>query len=522
MKKILLIAALALCGVGAFAQEEVNELTNRQSRLGREYLRPSLTTIYVHDASQTAAEAVEVLKTNVDRKFDINSVKVNTFTSDQVAGDETQRKAVIESIIASEKLGNQIMKNWFPKFDSNSGYTIEVLEERGQFAATDNDVLEANASARQSSMFELGERLIDRSYLMVYFVSDASYTNKKGERVTQARVTPYVYKLDFNAEVMNAFYGQYYTVADGIDKCEFPLVYTAHGESVDMLKTSSGYDSTGAYEDLMHNVKHVNDFMVKSPVAKTMPICAKLGTKEGLQVDKRFDVIELREKKDGTLYEKRIACTRVRKVASNDTIATGDSENYSKFYQFKGLKVREGQVLVENPDRGVSIGADIATSDVSITADYRLGKHFGVPGLLLGLNVGVVATSKEFKALHMVGDGDYYYLVNSNGDPLKSPILKAGLNIAKEFNFFRNLVFTPQIAAGVYFPTIKDNNDEFIMDAYYVGASVKLGYMITHNSQLFVEAGYNYNITGEIFETYVKEENMPNPLKIGLGFKVYF
>lgn len=521
MKKIILFAALALCGVGAFAQEEVNELTNRESRLGREYLRPSLTTIYLHDGSSVAAEAIEVLKTNVDRKFDINTVSTNTFKCNAVAGTE-ERKAAIESVIASEKLGNQIMKNWFPNFDAKLGYTTEVLEERGQFAATDNDVLEANASARQSAMFELGERLIDRSYLMVYFVSDASYTTKKGEKVTKASVTPYVYKLDFNAEVMNAFYTQYYTVAGGIDKCEFPLVYTANGESVDMMRTESGYDAADAYEKLMHNVKHVNDFMVKSPVAKTWPIRAKLGSKEGLTVDKRFDVIELRENEDGTLYEKRIACTRVKKVALNDTIATGDSENYSKFYQFKGSKVREGQVLVENPDLGLSMGADIAISDVSITADYRLGKHLGVPGLLMGINFGVVATSKEFKPLPMFGEGDEFKLVDTNGKELKSPILKAGLNIAKEFNFFRNFVFTPQIAAGVYFPTIKDNKDEFVMDAYYVGASVKLGYMITHNSQLFVEGGYNYSIIGEIFKTFVKEENMPNPFKLGLGFKVYF
>lgn len=527
MKKIFFVAALALCGISAFAQEEVNDLTNRESRLGREYLRPSLSQIYVHDGSSIAQSCVESLKKNVDRKFDVNELESAVFSTQATVkspADTLVAKEILDKLMVQEKVGNQIMKNWFPTYDSSiKGYSIEVLQTRGQFAATDNDVLTANASQRQSTMFELGEKLIDRSYVMAYFVTDASYTNKKGERVHRVNVFPVVYKLNFDEVVMNDFYTNYYGKADGIDQCKFPVVYTAHGkEAVYVTQSSNGFDTNDAYQTLMINVKHVNDFMAKTPVAKTWPIRAKIGTKEGLQVDKRFDVLELREKKDGTQYEKRIACTRVKKVANNDTIATGNSENYSKFYQFKGLKVREGQVLVENPDHGFSIGADISTSDISLTVDYRLGKLFGVPGFLVGINAGVIATSKEWKALPMFGEGDYYILVDKNGKQVKSPLVKAGLNVAKEFNFCRNLVFTPQITGGVICPTINDENDKPIMDTYYVGGSVKLGYMITHNSQLFVEGGYNYVIEGATFKTFMMEENKPNPFKLGLGFKVYF
>jgi hypothetical protein len=372
-------------------------------------------------------------------------------------------------------------------------------------------------------MYELGEKLIDRSYVIAYFVTDTSYKNDKGEKTIKANVYPVVYKLDFSKEVMTNFYEKHYAKADGIDNCEFPVVFTAYGKEPSVaLRHDDGYDISDIYNELMVSVKEVNDFMAKAPIASTSPISAKLGTKENLYVDKRFDVIEIRENEDGTQYEKRIGCTRVKKVADNNFVATGATEDLSKFYQFKGGRIREGQVLVENVDKGFSIGADISTSDISITADYRLSKLVGVPGLLVGLNVGVVSTSEEFNVLPMFGEGDEYILVDENYDEKESPILKAGLNISKEFNFMRNFVLTPTISGGALFPTITDENDEFIMDTYYVGGSIKLGYMVTHNAQIFVEGGYHYTIEGDIFKQFVKEENKPNPIKLGAGFKLYF
>lgn len=527
MKKLFLFAAFAFCGLGAFAQEEVNDLTNRENRLSRDYLRPSLTTIYIHDGTENAKNLIVGMSSHVNNKFDINTLRNNVFmTSAEITSkaDSTAAKETIEKIIADEKIGNQIMKNWFPNFDASSkGYSFEVLEQRGQFAATDNDVLTANASQRQSSMFELGEKLIDRSYVIAYFVKDATYTNNKGELVVQANVYPVVYKLDFNTEVMNNFYTNHYSNANGIDNCEFPVVFAAYGKDASKaLKHDDGYDISDIYNELMVSVKEVNDFMAKVPIASTSPISAKIGTKENLYIDKRFDVVEIREKEDGTQYEKRIGCTRVKKVADNNFVATGATEELSRFYQFKGGRIREGQVLVENIDKGFSIGADISTSDISITADYRIGKTTGIPGLLVGLSVGVVSTSEEFNVLPMFGEGDEYILVDENNDEKESPILKAGLNISKEFNFMRNFVLTPTISGGVLFPTVKDENDEFIMDTYYVGGSIKLGYMVTHNAQVFVEGGYHYTIEGDIFKTFVKEENKPNPIKLGTGFKIYF
>ncbi|WP_216650191.1 hypothetical protein, partial [Shigella flexneri] len=75
----------------------------------------------------------------------------------------------IEEALNRNKAGNAIMKNWFPNF-SNGGYTTEVLLERGDYASTQNDKLRAQASHRKqdATLYDLGERLINRSYLLVF------------------------------------------------------------------------------------------------------------------------------------------------------------------------------------------------------------------------------------------------------------------------------------------------------------------------------------------------------------------
>ena len=44
---------------------------------------------------------------------------------------------------------NVTVENGWATFDATNGYGTEILEQRGEFAATDNDVLEAKASQRK-------------------------------------------------------------------------------------------------------------------------------------------------------------------------------------------------------------------------------------------------------------------------------------------------------------------------------------------------------------------------------------
>ena len=544
MKKSLFICLMAFVSLGLFAQEETSLLTTRATSLNRQYLRPSMSRLFIIDGSSASKSAVARLQQIQDLKFDQNTINDNVFVIDNIPEKDALRdsivKAKIASVIAGQKIGNKIMKNWFPSFTLEEGFGIETLISRGQFAATDNDVLKSNASQRQTVLNELGEKLIDRSYAIFYLIQNASFVDKKGKLHERAKIVPYVYKLDFSEEVRSEFYDNHYMTASGIDDANFPMIYVMNakdGKTPDL----SDIDET-TYEDLMTIIgKHVADFQVKTPVAATNPIRAKIGNKEGVRIDKRFAVMEYRMDKEGNEYAKRIATVRACKIADNNAIATGNTEDLTKFYYVKGRPAHEGMTLVENPDFGMVIEAQYNLTGPYASIGYRLGRLFNaMPGFIFYINAGV-ACDEDGKIMKVLAVTD-----KNSSEFKKTAVLKAGLGVAKEFNFARNFVLTPSIGAGVLWPigakeltdiSINGNTyratydpEKSSLDSYYIDGAVKLGYMVTREIQIFAEAGYNLNILGDQFKfmrdfyyaSEGKDSKDPGKIRIGGGVKVYF
>lgn len=525
--------------VTAMAQEDVNLLTTRATSLTREYLRPSLTRIYIIDGSSEAIVGVramdEVAKKNL--KFDDNSIENRVFVmgsfSDNVTKSmrDKQIRAEAERIIKEKKIGNQIMKIWFPVFADGS-YSTEKLLERGQFAATDNDVLRQNASARQSIMNELGEKLIDRSYVIFYYVYER--TESKEPAVT---FIPYVYKLDFNEEVRTNFYENYFNDKNGIDQCEFPLKFitNAKGGEIKYIKDISEADD----DEIFTRLRKIADFQAKVPVVSTHPVRAKIGKKEGVKKGRRYVAMENRQKNDGTIVSKRIATLRAGKVADNNTVATGNSQDLSRFFITKGRRVRRGMTLVENPDFGMSIEAQYNISEICATLSQRI---FGTKGSFGYLKVGLVA-DEDGKLMKVRGLTEKTDENNHTTYQLEDVIvLKAGLGFGTECNFGRMFTFTPSIGGGILMPmadkpnvvygkitNTKDSESESDK-SYYVEGSLKLGFYMTRNIQLFAEAGYNINVLKDDFkfmrDLYAQEHKIdakdPMALRLGAGIKIGF
>ena len=211
MKNYFIIAALLLgTGVNTVcAQNDVSLTTKKANALDRKYLRPSLTKIYISDGTNTANRAISSLKGVTDEKFDYNNVKNDIFKIGSIPSDKKERKAAvtsfIENLLAQEKIPNQIMHCWFPT-DNNGELSIEQLVERGKYAATDADVKKSEASKRNTMLNELGEQLIDRSYIIAYIVEERTSKDSKGNVTYNANVTPYVYKLDFNDQISRYYY----------------------------------------------------------------------------------------------------------------------------------------------------------------------------------------------------------------------------------------------------------------------------------------------------------------------------
>ena len=122
-------------------------------------------------------------------------------------------------------------------------------------------------------------------------------------------------------------------------------------------------------------IDHANNYetlKVKTPVFSTGPITAKIGKKEGLRIDDRFEVFENRmSEKTGEKSATRMGYVRVAKVADNATIADGNSEA-SKFYKAPARRISKNMVLKEISETGIQVGAEIAFGESSYIEEYSV------------------------------------------------------------------------------------------------------------------------------------------------------
>ncbi len=557
--KTLLLSILTMCCLNVFAQEETGLLSTRKTALDRDYMRPSLTIVAINDGSEVAMKASRYLFDSKEDKFDYNEVDPTIYQFRDV-NQHSELTNMIEPLIKRDKIGNQIMKNWFPHFISGSGYDIDVLIKRGEFAATDNDVLKQDASQRKTIIYELGEKLIDRSYVVFFCLSDSTYRDKNGNLVQTAYVTSKLYKLDFNEEVRNDFYNNHYNHPNGIDEMNFSLKHIMSTDNVlsnlkvihkDPSVKDTEIDHDGGYVRLMNQyTKKVADFQVKVPIVSTNPIAAKIGTKESLKMDRRYTLMEYKQKNNGEQVARRIATVRSCKVADNNTVATGHTDNLSEFYVVKGFAPNPGMMLVESPDAGVIADVKYGLTGFDVSVGYRVSRFFRSKpvGLFAYFNFGMI-NSENGGLLKVQGyklDKDKEGNDLSTGEWKEVSAFKLSLGVAKEFNLMRCLVLTPAIEFGLWCPNSdkiilsddgknakpapKDSKEGGYGTGFYMSPIVQFGYMVTRNVQIYGETGFSmYNKTAEYewMRDYYAQENDTDPadpqsFRLGIGARIYF
>ncbi len=512
----------------ANAQTETDLLTTRKNKLNREYLRPSISTIVLHDGSAIAEEVGKKLLQMHNEQFDyndigINFIKVNVSNIKQLEGDVT-------NALKEMNVGKKIMKVWFPKFiNKNEGYSFEVLKERGRYAATDNDVKISMASKRGKAILNnLGQQLIDRSYVVVYYLyKDPS--DKKG-RLVKANVL--AYKLDFNEKVMYTFYDdKYYRNPNGIEECDFPLEYLMKSSTSNMnissifktfietgvsaLKGKKEVDETKVAAETIYEVAQVKlgqkivDFEVKTFVETTSQIKAKIGKKEGLRVDDRFDVMEIVQNDEGKQEANRVGVVRVKKVIDNRGLATGetDEKHMSVFYNFKGGGYDKGMTLVKNPDLGVGVSPIIMSNAIGAMLDYRTKFY---PGLLVYLKGELPLGDK-------IGDDGFGLFTYGKGDS-KIMFMNFSFGVIKEFQFARYLFASTGLGFGGYGASKDNNGNKYDVEDSFVEGLGRFGLQVIPDLQVYLEGNYKLHF-GRNKDLFTKNVS---PFGIGVGVRYSF
>lgn len=535
------------------------------------FSRPSMTNLFVKSNSNEGNVVVAAgIKLIPELRFDDHTVTKNSlamnfgtapvFTEPQdilqykKAKDEYNLAMKNYKIAVDNEIKNQlapisrlIISKWF-SVKPNGDMSSELINQRGNYTATDSEVMKDNAS-ENSRLNQLGYELMKRSYVALYDITSVKNMEqvyneqdqaaqklakllkqeyKPVKRTMEGYIVSYktsIYKLDWNSETSSNFYKNSYVSEktdaskrqdkiNSFNQSTYPMVYVAE---VSGSMTSVQSNDPASYvltkrktmQELLENTapdiqedaiyqasKKIDDFRVKAPLFKNYPTLSKIGTKEGLYLDQRLFVYEL----DGDKKIKKGIVT-VAKIADNSKVANGETTP-SRFRQVAGKKIKPFHFLESKEDSGLSYTLGYTNADVSAASgfhgsiDARINRFLKVSeangssitrGLNLSLNV----------AFNMINDKVWESDVkNSEGISFM-----AGVSLGKEIAISKkgNIYIFPQIGASYMgYSFTKRNGVEF----EDVQADLKDWTGISANATFGIGINIAYNLSLIIKPTY--------------------
>ena len=255
----------------------------------------------------------------------------------------------IEKTIQEEKLGNQIVRQWFDiKDDGSYDKDSKLIARRAGYNASQADIAKANATTRGvRAIIDEGENLLSNSFVtfsklelyesepVAAFVRDlalvisgflpgpaqlagaatAETTYLATKNGYTANTTTALYKLEWNEEIKNTFYAMF--KGDKIDMKAFNA-YTFPMTFVGIDKASSmTIDAAGGFKELVGKdgkpdslliqqtmVRNIDKILAKMQgqyevfapacqIISTNPVLlADMGMKEGLEGGESFNLLE--------------------------------------------------------------------------------------------------------------------------------------------------------------------------------------------------------------------------------------
>ncbi len=355
MKKLYIISALCfLVGATAAAQG-----TQPQEK----YRRSSLYSIMIgHPSTQYNKEIEGVFhKIPIPDKFDNHDLSVKIINTDAKKETEPQ----ISTFLKNNAVARRMVAKWFDRDADTGQCNMELISQRGLYDATYFDVELSKMSQRGYAQLEdAGEELIGNTFVMVNdirysdkqktakvfggiiralgsiasaYTGDSSFQDLgnnmgalaetiKGFGVT---VTTYLYRLEWNNKIATKFYSDYYInhkdsndakyKAFNADKELFRFKYIGSrmvsggqtsfaGVNLEEPEIMVRKACTRAIDkSIVELQRSYDEFKVKTPIFEVTPkITAKIGLKEGVAEDNKYEVLEQVVDKNGRTAYKRV------------------------------------------------------------------------------------------------------------------------------------------------------------------------------------------------------------------------
>jgi hypothetical protein len=507
---VFLFVASGISSNSAYGQDNTQKVEG-------EYSRPSVTffmaTFPGDNNSQQAAEAAKK-NAFTDKYFNHNLSKIDFEVGQNFKGlGYEAKKTELKNALERDGPARKMVAKWFSR-QANGMFNLDYIHQCGLYNASDQDVLMSGAAKRgEAVLFDAGEKLVNKTYILVISPNDLKYSDDKTSHGWSSSYDVFLYKLNFDSEVVSRFYEQWPFDDDpaeiknakiaAFDTLSFTLspFYGKPGQYSSSTeyyikdkkpKTSEQLLNevvASMYNDALFNIdKDLEPFRVKMNVSGTHPIRSKIGKKEGLKCDQRYFVYEyVWNDKTGTADQDRKAVVRATgKITDNRGIATGASGE-SKFYQVYGGTVRQGMVMQQRNDFGISL-----------LAGYEAG---GIGGFDAGLWIRT-GFATNVPSLYLMADlgfdgGTYTYDIEEDFS-----FFRYSVGIGKGIRLARIVELTPYAGWGQE----STSNDDFesIKTSYIKGGGV-LGINITPGVSLMGQVNF-YAPYGGI-ETKVKKDD---------------
>jgi len=438
----------------------------------------------------------------------------NAFLFNPRAGNEITKK--VQSTLQSGYYPNEVIAKWFSR-KADGTFGVELLQQRGLYNATDYDVKAAGASKLgMAKLMDAGEQLLNKSYLIVFDVSDLitkeeDYNRQqKNSKTTINRikngylgtVNAYLFKIDFNDTISSIFWQQFWAEQGdpalaakkaAFDQYQFPLSYVFRTSSrVEASQFNPGQAlapkvqatpeqlmeklvSEGVSNVLFNIERSLEEFKVKTVLFSRRPLTAKIGLKENLRLDQRYFVYEMRQNNRGEVYSHKMGVVRAtRHITDNRQVSTGQTKP-SRFYQVAGKRLDEGMLLQQRNDLGFSLGIGVNSGGTG-GFDARLE-----------YNLSLLFRKKAPSLIKLYFSGGYepasYDMVINSMNYTYEDFIRFEGGLGKEFCFMRNLKLQPFAGFGLEQITDVDDSKR-TLSSFYGRYGFMLGLNIFHNLQL--------------------------------------
>ncbi len=281
----------------------------------------------------------------------------NGSDGDKEGKAEKELIPVLKKYIKDKKIANQLVAKWFDRKDDGT-FDMNLIHDRGSYNASEMEAQIARGSIRGlASLKDAGEELIKNTFVVfnkMSFVENepialATKTaavlaaNRlpsavlrqaaiaSAEKTYQATregysvwTTSYLFQLDWNDDIANTFYMDMWMDKSNIDPARkalfdttsiFTLSYIGYQKAKSVILFSAGKSEGDIIQQAtIRNIDKVytklqkayDVFKTKTPIYSVDPIVAKIGLKEGVEPDDKFEVLEqtMDEKTGLTKYSK--------------------------------------------------------------------------------------------------------------------------------------------------------------------------------------------------------------------------